>query len=168
VFGTVCGVAFCTLLIASCSSDDGAAKAPSSTAASPSSDTAPGSDGCPSAAVVSAAYGAEVALVEASGGTGANGLVFCPYAEVLAPQATDAFGTPAIPNEFSITFTNLNVLDGGDVTGEEIPGLGEQAIWSESEELNIWTGSRSVIVSGSFAADADSRAIAIAIAKSVL
>ena len=121
---------------------------------------------CPEAADLAPLYGNELALLGDQAMTGAVGLVFCPYTEVLAPGTTNAFGGEQIPDEFSITFTDQNIVVPGD--GEEIPGLGEAASWSGSD-LSVWTGEQGLIVSIVFDPPAgDAKTVSIAIAQQVL
>ena len=178
----------CVLAFAGCGSDDyddgTAAPATSGTEGPVSSDAgAPGStdasetgapadaesSGCPSAAVVGQAYGAEVELDESSATAGAIGLVFCPYLEVVPPGATDQFGLEAFPDSFSLTFTDQNIVAAAEGGDEEVPGLGEQAVWSTGGELSVWTGERGLIVSLVFPPpNGDARATSVAIAQAVL
>ena len=114
-------------------------------------------------------YGSEVTFDEASAMTGAIGLLFCPYIEVVAPGTTNNFGVEPVPDEFSLTFTNQNIAvdDGGG--GEEVPGIGQAALWNESTGLSVWTGKQGLIVSIIFPPPAgDAKAVAIAIAQRVL
>jgi hypothetical protein len=134
--------------------------AATATAAPTSSDTA-----CPDSAAVSTAYGAEVELDEAAAMTGAIGLVFCPYTEVIGPGATNSFGQEAFPDDFSITLTDQNPVEPGE-SGDEVAGVGESATWSEaSGELVVWTGERGVIVSMTYPPPGDHLATAIAVAQ---
>lgn len=135
--------------------------------------TADSSDGgapsCPDATDVSAAYGAEVEFDEADAMTGAIGLVFCPYTEVIGPGTTDAFGGAPIPDDFSITLTDQNPVIPGDGSATSLDGLGEMATWSEIVgELAVWTGERGVIVSMTFPPPGDYQATAIALARLVV
>ena len=123
---------------------------------------------CPDAAEIGPLYGAEVELDEAAAMTGAIGLVFCPYVEVVAPGTTSAFGLEPIPDEFSLTFTNQNVVM-SDGSEEEVAGVGEAASWNEFTGLSVWTGERGLIVSITFEPPAgDAKSVAIAIAQQVL
>lgn len=138
-------------------------------ATEPAATAAPAGDGvtdCPDAAEIAPVYGSELTLVADQAMTGAVGLVFCPYAEVLAPGTTDAFGGEPIPDEFSITFTDQNIVVPGE--GEEIPGLGEAASWSGTD-LGVWTGEQGIIVSIVFDPPAgDAKTVSIAIAEQLL
>jgi hypothetical protein len=123
---------------------------------------------CPDASELAPLYGAELELDEAAAMTGAIGLVFCPYLEVLAPGATNAFGGEEIPDEFSLTFTDQNIVvpGGGE---EEVSGVGEAALWSEVTGLSVWTGEQGLIVSLVFPPPAgDAKTVSIAIAEHVL
>lgn len=108
---------------------------------------------CPSAEAVSAAWGAAFELDEANATTGAIGLVFCPYEEVIAPGTTDQFGDEPLGEFFSITLTAQNpVMD--DPTADRVDGLGEAGTWHDGAgELSVWTGERGVIVSVTFPPD---------------
>ena len=122
---------------------------------------------CPDAAELGPIYGSELTLIEDQAMTGAVGLVFCPYAEVLAPGSTNAFGGEAIADEFSITFTDQNIVV-PEGEAEEIPGLGEAAVWN-GNELAVWTGDQGMIVSIVFDPPAsDVKTVSIAIAQQVL
>jgi hypothetical protein len=121
---------------------------------------------CPDAADLAPLYGSELQLEEDQAMTGAVGLVFCPYVEVLAPGTTNAFGGEKIPDEFSITFTDQNIVIPGE--GEEVPGLGESAAWSGGD-LAVWTGEQGIIVSIVFDTPAgDAKTVSIAIAQEIL
>ncbi len=101
--------------------------------------------------------------------SGAVGLLFCPYIEVVSPGTTNNFGMEPIPEEFSLTFTNQNIAvdDGGG--GEEVPGVGEAALWNEFTGLSVWTGQQGLIVSIVFPPPAgEAKTVAIAIAQHVL
>jgi hypothetical protein len=121
---------------------------------------------CPDLVSVSAAYGAEMVFDEGSM-TGAAGLVFCPYEEVVSPDDTTGFGTQRMPDIVSVTLTDLDIT--AEPSGEALTGLGERAFWSEGAgELTVWTGERGVIVSMPFAPETgDPRSIAVAIASLV-
>ena len=137
-----------------------AAKAAAATSPPTASDDAT----CPEAANLAAAYGGEVALDEASAMTGAVGLVFCPYNQVLAPGTTnELYGYEAIPDSFSITFTDQDITAGA--AGEPVEGLGEQAFWG-GDELSVWTGERGIIVS-MIDPPNDPKSTAIALAQAV-
>jgi hypothetical protein len=140
--------------------------APSQPASGGGDDGGGGDATCPDAASLAAAYGGEVELDAASAQTGAVGLVFCPYNEVLPPGATGAFGTEAIPDSFSITFTNQNITAAG-AGGDPVDGLGERALWSDIGELSVWTGERGIIIS-LISPPGDAKATAIALAQAVL
>jgi hypothetical protein len=121
---------------------------------------------CPDAADLAPLYGSELQLEEDQAMTGAVGLVFCPYVEVLAPGTTNAFGGEKVPDEFSITFTDQNIVIPGE--GEDVPGLGEAASWSGGS-LGVWTGEQGMIVSIVFDTPAgDAKTVSIAIAQEVL
>ena len=114
-------------------------------------------------------YGSELTFDEANATSGAIGLLFCPYIEVVAPGTTDNFGMEPIPEEFSLTFTNQNIAvdDGGG--GEDVPGVGEAALWNEFTGLSVWTGQQGLIVSIVFPPPGgDAKTVAIAIAQHVL
>jgi hypothetical protein len=134
---------------------------------------APAADGivteCPDVAEIAPLYGSELTFDEANATSGAIGLLFCPYTEVVAPGTTNNFGLEPIPEEFSLTFTNQNIAvdDGGG--GEEVPGLGEAALWNEFTGLSVWTGQQGLIVSIVFPPPGgDAKTVAIAIAQHVL
>jgi hypothetical protein len=112
-------------------------------------ESASSSPDCPAADAVSAVWGAEVALDEEAATTGAVGLVFCPYEEVIAPGTTDQFGMEPLGDFFSITFTDHNVGDPEVNGGESVEGVGEQAAWGGSQ-LGVWTGERGLIVDVTF------------------
>lgn len=139
----------------------------------PAATAAPAAEGivtkCPDVAEIGPIYGSEVKFDEASAMTGALGLLFCPYIEVVPPGTTNNFGVEPVPDEFSLTFTNQNIAvpDGGG--GEEVPGVGQAALWSESSGLSVWTGKQGLIVSIIFPPPAgDAKTVAIAIAQHVL
>ncbi len=120
---------------------------------------------CPDAAELAPLYGSELRFLEDQAMTGAVGLVFCPYVEVPAPGTTNAFGGEPIPDEFSITFTDQNIVVD---EGEDIPGLGDAAVWN-GNELAVWTGDQGMIVSIVFDPPAgDVKTVSIAIAQQVL
>ena len=120
---------------------------------------------CPDAAELAPLYGSELRFLEDQAMTGAVGLVFCPYVEVPAPGTTNAFGGEPIPDEFSITFTDQNIVVD---EGEDIPGLGDAAVWN-GNELAVWTGDQGMIVSIVFDPPAgDVKTVSIAIAHQVL
>ena len=124
---------------------------------------------CPDVTEIGPIYGSELTFDEANAMTGAIGLVFCPYIEVVAPGTTNNFGMEPIPEEFSLTFTNQNIAvdDGGG--GEVVSGVGEAALWNEFTGLSVWTGQQGLIVSIVFPPPAgDAKTVAIAIAKHVL
>lgn len=124
---------------------------------------------CPDVTEIGPIYGSELTFDEANAMTGAIGLVFCPYIEVVAPGTTNNFGMEPTPEEFSLTFTNQNIAvdDGGG--GEEVPGLGEAALWNEFTGLSVWTGQQGLIVAIVSPPPAgDAKAVAIAIARHVL
>lgn len=124
---------------------------------------------CPDVTEIGPIYGSEVTFDEASAMTGAIGLLFCPYIEVVAPGTTNNFGAEPIPDEFSLTFTNQNIAvdDGGG--GEKVSGVGEAALWNEFTGLSVWTGQQGLIVSITFPPPAgDAKTVAIAIAQHVL
>jgi hypothetical protein len=104
---------------------------------------------CPPADAVSGVWGAEMALDDESAMTGAVGLVFCPYEEVIAPGTTDQWGMEELGDFFSITFTDHNVGDPELNGGDPVEGIGEQANWSGSV-LSVWTGERGIIVDVTF------------------
>jgi hypothetical protein len=82
---------------------------------------------CPPAEAVSAVWGQTFELDDESAMTGAIGLVFCPYQEVIAPRTTDQWGLEPIGEFFSITMTAQDtVID--DPMAERVEGLGERAI----------------------------------------
>jgi len=138
--------------------------APAATAAFTPPPTASDDATCPEAATLAPAYGGEVALDEASAMTGAVGLVFCPYNQVLAPGTTnELYGYEAIPDSFSITFTDQDITAGA--AGEPVEGLGEQAFWG-GDELSVWTGERGIIVS-MIDPPNDPKATAIALVQAV-
>lgn len=90
---------------------------------------------CPTDAEMSEAAGESVALDEPSSTPG----FFCPYA------STDT-EPPEI--NFSVTRTPMNVTSEVDAEQQEVPGLGELALWSEGAgELLVWIGESSIIVS---------------------
>lgn len=156
--------ALAALAAAGCGDDDDAstpdadADAANVATAAPEAEVA--STTCPSAADVSVAFGAEMQLDEANASTGALGLMFCPYEEVLPPDTTDRIGMPVYPKTFSITFTNQDIVVSDEFT-EDVPGLGEKATWQESGELDIWTGERGIIISSGL----ESRDSLIAVAQ---
>jgi hypothetical protein len=124
---------------------------------------------CPDVAEIAPIYGSELTFDDANATSGAIGLLFCPYTEVVAPGTTNNFGLEPIPEEFSLTFTNQNIAvdDGGG--GEEVPGLGEAALWNEFTGLSVWTGQQGLIVSIVFPPPGgDAKTVAIAIAQHVL
>ncbi len=124
---------------------------------------------CPDVTEIGPIYGSELTFDEANATSGAIGLLFCPYTEVVAPGTTNNFGVEPIPDEFSLTFTNQNIAvdDGGG--GEEVPGIGEAALWNEFTGLSVWTGQQGLIVSIAFPPPAgDAKTVAIAIAQHVL
>lgn len=152
-----------------------AADTPATTATPAATEPAqpPAADGlvteCPDVAELAPIYGSELVFDEANATTGAIGLVFCPYIEVVAPGTTNNFGMEPIPDEFSLTFTNQNIAvdDGGG--GEVVPGVGEAALWNEFTGLSVWTGQQGLIVSIVFPPPAgDPKTVAIAIAQHVL
>ena len=120
---------------------------------------------CPPADAVSAAWGKPIELDEPNATTGAIGLVFCPYQEVVAPGTTDQWGLEPIGDFFSITMTDQNVVI-DDPTADRVDGLGEQGTWhAGAGELSVWTGDRGVIVSVTFPPDGvDAFALAAALA----
>lgn len=107
---------------------------------------------CPPADAVSSVWGTEVALDEETASTGAIGLVFCPYEEVIAPGTTDQWGMEPLGDFFSITFTDQNVGDPDVNGGDPVEGIGEQANWNGSV-LSVWTGEQGVIVDVTFPPD---------------
>lgn len=152
-----------------------AADTPATTATPAATEPAqpPAADGlvteCPDVAELAPIYGSELVFDEANATTGAIGLVFCPYIEVVAPGTTNNFGMEPIPDEFSLTFTNQNIAvdDGGG--SEVVPGVGEAALWNEFTGLSVWTGQQGLIVSIVFPPPAgDPKTVAIAIAQHVL
>ncbi len=124
---------------------------------------------CPDVTEIGPIYGSELTFDDANATSGAIGLLFCPYIEVVAPGTTNNFGMEPIPDEFSLTFTNQNIAvdDGGG--GEEVPGVGEAALWNEFTGLSVWTGQQGLIVSivGEPPAG-DAKTVAIAIAQHIL
>ena len=134
---------------------DAAAPAAESDAA-PEADAAPAASeplDCPPAEAVSAAWGVPFELDEEAATTGAIGLVFCPYVEVIGPGTTDEWGMEPIGEFFSITMTDQDpVFD--DPTADRVDGLGERANWyAGAGELSVWADGRGVIVSVPFAPD---------------
>jgi hypothetical protein len=126
-----------------------------------------GSADCPPADAVSAVWGADMALDEESAMTGAIGLVFCPYEEVIAPGTTDQFGMEPLGDFFSITLTDQNVVD-PEFGGDPVEGIGEQASWGGSM-LSVWTGERGLIVDVTFPPEGrDAFEVAAALAGVVL
>jgi hypothetical protein len=120
---------------------------------------------CPSGAAVSAPWGRTFELDEANATTGAIGLVFCPYTEVIAPGTTDQWGLEPIGEFFSITMTDQDpVVD--DPTVDSVQGLGERGTWrSGAGELAVWDGGRGTIISLPFAPeDVDTFSLATALA----
>lgn len=119
----------------------------------PGTDAA-GTDGadvgeCPSNADVSGVWGAPAALDTSSAMTGAVGLVFCPYEEVIAPGTTDQFGTEIVTGDFfSITLSDQQMID-PSMGGDQVTGLGQQATWDGST-LAVWTGERGLLVDVTF------------------
>ena len=83
----------------------------------------------PDAAELAPLYGAELELDEAAAMTGAIGLCSA-LLEVLAPGATNALGGEEIPDEFSMTFTDQNIVVPGGGKRRS-PAVGEAALWSE-------------------------------------
>jgi hypothetical protein len=108
---------------------------------------------CPAADAVSSAWGRAFALDESAAMTGAIGLVFCPYVEVIAPGTTDQWGLEPSGEFFSITMTNQDpVID--DPTADRVEGLGEGGTWHPGAgELAVWSDGRGVIVSVPFTPD---------------
>jgi hypothetical protein len=105
---------------------------------------------CPPDDAVSAAWGLPFELDEAGATTGAIGLVFCPYDEVIAPGTTDQWGMEPVGEFFSITMTNQDPVI-ADPTAESVDGLGERANWYPGAgELSVWADGRGVIVSVPF------------------
>jgi hypothetical protein len=106
-----------------------------------------GSGECPSGAAVSAPWGRTFELDEANATTGAIGLVFCPYTEVIAPGTTDQWGLEPIGEFFSITMTDQDpVID--DPTVDVVEGLGERGTWrAGAGELAVWADGRGTIIS---------------------
>jgi hypothetical protein len=156
---------------ATATSDPGAAAPTDAPAASVA--PTPAADGivtkCPDVAELGPIYGSEVTFDEANATSGALGLLFCPYIEVVAPGTTNNFGIEPVPDEFSLTFTNQNIAVDDGSGGEVVPGVGEAALWSESSGLSVWTGKQGLIVSIIFDPPAgDAKTVAIAIAQHVL
>jgi hypothetical protein len=124
---------------------------------------------CPDVTELGPIYGSELTFDEANATSGAIGLLFCPYTEVVAPGTTNNFGMEPIPDEFSLTFTNQNIAvdDGGG--GEQVSGVGEAALWNEFTGLSVWTGQQGLIVSivGEPPAG-DAKTVAIAIAQHII
>jgi hypothetical protein len=130
----------------------GASDTTSATSASTEESTAQSAGGtteCPPADAVSSVWGTEMALDADTATTGAVGLVFCPYEEVIAPGTTDQWGMEPLGDFFSITFTDHNVGDPEVNGGDPVEGIGEQANWNGSA-LSVWTGARGVIVDVTF------------------
>lgn len=153
--------------------DSPAVNATPAPAASAAPAPAPAAEGivieCPDVTEIGPIYGSELTFDEANAISGAIGLLFCPYSEVVAPGTTNNFGVEPIPEEFSLTFTNQNIAvdDGGG--GEEVPGIGEAALWNEFTGLSVWTGQQGLIVSIVSPPPAgDAKTVAIAIAQHVL
>ena len=124
---------------------------------------------CPDVTELGPIYGSELTFDEANAMSGAVRLVFCPYIEVVPPGTTNNFGVEPVPDEFSLTFTNQNIAvdDGGG--GEEVPGVGQAALWNEFTGLSVWTGQQGLIVSIMFPPPAgDAKTVATAIAQHVL
>ena len=124
---------------------------------------------CPDVAEIAPIYGSELTFDDANATSGAIGLLFCPYIEVVAPGTTNNFGMEPIPEEFSLTFTNQNIAVDDGSGSEQVPGVGEAALWNEFTGLSVWTGQQGLIVSIVFPPPGgDAKTIAIAIAQHVL
>jgi hypothetical protein len=124
---------------------------------------------CPDVTELGPIYGSELTFDEAKAMSGAVGLLFCPYIEVVAPGTTNNFGMEPIPDEFSLTFTNQNVAVDDGAGGEQVPGVGEAALWNEFTGLSVWTGKQGLIVSIVGVPPAgDAKTVAIAIAQHVI
>ena len=124
---------------------------------------------CPDVAEIAPIYGSDLTFDEANATSGAIGLLFCTYTEAVAPGTTNNFGMEPIPEEFSLTFTNQNIAVDDGSGGEEVPGIGEAALWNEFTGLSVWTGQQGLIVSIVFPPPGgDAKTIAIAIAQHVL
>lgn len=162
---------------------DGADPDPAPSAAQPTSEPAPpapaeqagGWHECPPGPEIAAAYGATMVLSQQDAVTGAQGLLFCPYDEVVATSAdTGATGSSLSARFMSITFTNLDITPFEDelVAEGQVPvaGPGEVALWEGSlGELWVWTGSNGFIVSIPIAPPSgDSLATALAVAELVI
>lgn len=102
---------------------------------------------CPPADAVSGAWGLPFELDEESAMTGAVGLVFCPYQEVIAPGTTDQWGVEPSGEFFSITMTDQDPVI-ADPTADQVQGLGERGTWYPvAGELSVWSNGRGAIVS---------------------
>lgn len=109
--------------------------------------TGPSDLDCPPADAVSGAWGLPFELDEESAMTGAIGLVFCPYVEVIAPGTTDQWGAEPSGEFFSITMTDQDPVI-ADPTADQVQGLGERGNWYPSAgELAVWSNGRGAIVS---------------------
>ena len=148
----------------------GTAPAAADAADTPASGTgvASGANGteCPEDAVIAGAYGGEVDLDENGSTTGAVGIIYCQYDQVLAPGTTDpTYGEPAYKDTFSITFSAFDTAT-GDNGEEAVDGVGERAFWG-GNQLTVWTGDRSIIVSVIDPPN-DPKATAIALAQAAM
>ena len=163
--GRAAAVALAELALATEWSGGAAAESPvASEPTAADGESASSSAECPAADAVSGVWGAEVALDEESAMTGAVGLVFCPYEEVIAPGTTDEWGMEPLGDFFSITFTDQNVGDPEINGGDPVEGIGEQANWNGSV-LSAWTGERGIIVDVTFPPEGrDAFEVAVALA----
>jgi hypothetical protein len=109
---------------------------------------------CPAESVVSEAMGQPMV---ADPSTPATAGFFCPYT------------SPDAALTLSVTFTNMNMTRYPEPAQEQVAGVGEAALWSESgDELVVWTGRDSLIVSILAGPSLDSKAAAVALAGAVL
>jgi hypothetical protein len=153
--------------LAACGRDDSgdAGKGDVSQEAAPAASSAEAEDGgsesaygsgreCPSDSVVSKAIGQPMVP---DPNTPATAGFFCPYT------------SPDAALTVSVTFTNMNMTSYPDPAQESVAGVGEAALWTgASDELVVWTGADSLIISILAGPSLDSKAAAVALAMAVL